>query len=405
MRSRRSRSRRSQAKARYPSRGAAWRTGKPSPASGEIDDGPHRLDDHVARSHPVRGSSIRDPRGRRSASCRFRAVNSLKSKSISLRVGSPRSRIRTKARRPGGVAGILKADEGSFRSATRPAHFRLRSSAQDSSSRPLANDVLVVAEGVEVERARHAGAEARLRPHRPTGLLVDPLNDQPLELGWGPRRRSPPPGRVRGRDTACERPRHPARRCSAGSPGLSLPSLSRGLISFQRLIFAISIGWRLPLGHRGLIVDSCSPERMSNAAGSCRTSLFNVVREGDLDEDLEPQLLLRPASRCWETARGRSRAWRSGSCRRTIPEAARAVGTPESSERARGCGASLEEVPPGQVCHDRPIMSRLACAGQLRASAGQLRAVLSGFKRYGRGGMTHRRERPESRMASGFRPG
>src|SRR5204862_2906594 len=47
---------------------------------------------------------------------------------------------------------------------------------------------------IEVERARHAGGEARLPPHRQTGLLVRPLNDQPLELGPGRRRVSPLPG-------------------------------------------------------------------------------------------------------------------------------------------------------------------------------------------------------------------
>ena len=157
-------------------------------------DGPHRLDDHVARLHPVRWPCHQSDQRPWKSFRRLRAVSSLEQQvDLSARrvaeVTDP-----DEARRPGGIAGILEAHERIVHEGDASAPFRVEELCPGQLLRPLSNDVLVVAEGVEVERARHAGAEARLRPHRQTGLLVRPLNDQPLQLGWSSRGTLPPAG-------------------------------------------------------------------------------------------------------------------------------------------------------------------------------------------------------------------
>ena len=85
-----------------------------------------------------------------------------------------------KTRRPGGIAGILEADERLVDQCDTAAPLAVEELRPGQLLWLLADDVRVVAEGVEVELVRHAGAEARLRPNRQTGLLVGPLNDQPV---------------------------------------------------------------------------------------------------------------------------------------------------------------------------------------------------------------------------------
>src|SRR5262249_1982364 len=101
------------------------------------------------------------------------------------------------ARRPGGVAGILEAGERVEGQRNAAAPLAVEELRPGQLVRALPNDAVVVAEGVEVERARHAGAKARLAPNRQTCLLIGPLNRQSRQLGWCPGGALPPAGPLR----------------------------------------------------------------------------------------------------------------------------------------------------------------------------------------------------------------